>query len=275
VSLLVRAPSTLAQAAISTPRTAELAENFSDPLTTVPQLFMQDAYTPANYGTAAQTNRVIARLIVPRVPRFSLFPFVQLIRPSISLVTVPVGKGRATRTEFGDMQLFDLAVLPWPGRGSGLVMGLGPTFVFPSATNKVAGQGAWQVGPAFGAIYKGIPGFLLGCLIQNPVSFAYTSRTHQSLNTLLFQPIVLQYLGRGFYLKSADATWTIGWHHGAARTLPVSAGLGYVLLREGQQPPLNFFVTGEWMVARHDAPIAPQTTVRFGLTIAFPQFSPW
>jgi len=45
--------------------------------------------------------------------------------------------------------------------------------------------------------------------------------------------------------------------------------------RLGQQPPLNFFVTGEWMASRHDAPIAPQTTVRFGLTIAFPQFSPW
>ena len=272
--LLVRAPS-LAQAAASSPSTAELSEDFADPLTTVPQFFMQNAYTPENYGTAAQANRVIARLIVPRVPRFSLFPFVQLIRPSISLVTVPVGKGRATRTEFGDLQLFDLAVLPWPGRESGFVMGLGPTFVFPSATNKVAGQGAWQVGPAFGAIYKGIPGLLLGCLIQNPVSFAYTSRNHQSLNTLLFQPIVLQYLGWGFYLKSADATWTIGWHQGSARTLPVSVGLGYVLLREGQQPPLNFFVTGEWMASRHDAPIAPQTTVRFGLTIAFPQFSLW
>ena len=272
--LLVRAPS-LAQAAASSPSTAELSEDFADPLTTVPQFFMQNAYTPENYGTAAQANRVIARLIVPRVPRFSLFPFVQLIRPSISLVTVPVGKGRATRTEFGDLQLFDLAVLPWPRRETGLVMGLGPTFVFPSATNKVAGQGAWQVGPAFGAIYKGIPGLLLGCLMQNPVSFAYTSRNHQSLNTLLFQPIVLQYLGRGFYLKSADATWTIGWHQGSARTLPVSVGLGYVLLREGQQPPLNFFVTGEWMASRHDAPIAPQTTVRLGLTIAFPQFSPW
>ena len=131
----------MAQATMANPRTAEVAEDFSDPLTTVPQLFMQDAYTPANYGTAAQTNRVIARLIVPRVPRFSLFPFVQLIRPSISLVTVPVGKGRATRTEFGDLQLFDLAVLPWPGRESGFVMDVGPTFVSPSATNKVAGQG--------------------------------------------------------------------------------------------------------------------------------------
>jgi hypothetical protein len=59
-----------------------------------------------------------------------------------------------------------------------------------------AGQGAWQAGPAFGTIYKGIP-------------------------------------------------------------------------------PLNFFVSGEWMAYRQNAPIAPQMTVRFGLTIAFSQFRPW
>ena len=60
-----------------------------------------------------------------------------------------------------------------------------------------------------------------------------------------------------------------------SKDLTVEQQAKLVLLREGEQPPLNFFLTGEWMVSRHDAPIAPQTTVRFGLTIAFPHFSPW
>jgi hypothetical protein len=34
-------------------------------------------------------------------------------------------------------------------------------------------------------------------------------------------------------------------------------------------------VTGEWTAYRQFAPVAPQTTVRFGLTIAFPDFRPW
>jgi hypothetical protein len=253
---------------------AKLAQEFNDPLTTLPQLFVQDAYTPANYGTDAQTNRVIARLIVPRIPRFSLFPFVQLIRPSFSLVTVPKGRGSATRTEFGDMQLFDLFVLPWPDKGSGLLMGLGPVFVFPTATHPTAGQNAWQVGPAFGAIYKDIPGVLFGILLQNPISFAYTSHDHRPLSTLLVQPILLKHLWRGLYVKSADATWSFGWHDGSPTTLPLSIGLGYVIPREAA-PPFNFFVTGEWMVYRQDAPIAPQTTVRFGVTVAFPEFKVW
>src|SRR5262249_53707190 len=93
--------------------TPDLVRDFNDPLTTLPQVFIQDAYTPANYGTDAQTNRVILRAIVPRIPRLSLFPFVPLVRPTFSLVTVPTGRGSATRTELGDTQLFDFAVLPW------------------------------------------------------------------------------------------------------------------------------------------------------------------
>jgi hypothetical protein len=283
-SLLCRAPATFAQAeapapsaekpAAPTPGAAKLAQEFNDPLTTLPQLFVQDAYTPANYGTRAQTNQVIARLIVPRIPKYSLLPFVQLIRPSVSLVTVPEGKGRAMRTEFGDMGLFDLAVIPWPGEGSGLLMGVGAVFVFPTATDKSAGQGAWQVGPAFGAIYKGIPGILLGGLLQNPISFAYTSSDRRPLSTLLVQPILLKHLWRGLYVKSADATWTFGERPGSGTILPLSLGLGYVIPREGA-PPINVSVSGVWTAYRRNAPVAPQTTVRFGMTIAFPEWTRW
>jgi hypothetical protein len=94
------------------------------------------------------------------------------------------------------------------------------------------------------------------------------------VNTLLVQPIVVKQIWRGLYAKTADATWAFGWHHGSPTTVPLSFGLGYVIPRE-ESPPLNFFVSGEWMVHREDAPIAPQVTVRFGMTVAFPGLSPW
>jgi hypothetical protein len=251
-----------------------LAREFNDPLTTFPQLFITDAYTPSNYGTDAQTNRVIVRAIVPRIPRFSLFPFVQLVRPTLTLVTVPEGRGSATRTELGDMQLFDFAVLPGSSKERGFLWAAGPVFVFPTATHRTAGQGSWQVGPGGGAVYKGIPGVLLGGLIQNPISFAYTSPDRSPTSTLLIQPILLTYIGRGFYLKSADATWAIHWRRHSPTTLPLSFGIGYVRVREGS-PPINLFVAGEWMAYRQFAPVAPQTTVRFGMTIAIPGWRWW
>jgi hypothetical protein len=275
-SFFLQAPGALAQDEdeVGTTDREKLAKEFTDPLTTLPQIFLQDAYTPANYGTDAQTNRVVARVIIPRVPKYSLLPFVQLVRPSFFLVTVPKGKGGATRTAFGDMQLFDVAVLPWPSPESGLRMAVGPVFVFPTATDKAAGQGAWQVGPTFAAIYKGVPWLLAGCLIQNPISFAYTSPDRQPVSTLIFQPVLLAALPSGWYVKSADASWTLSWRHGTPTLVPLSFGIGRVLVREGL-PPINLFVSGEWMAYRQFAPAAPQTTVRFGMTIGFPDFRPW
>jgi len=253
---------------------AELAREFGDPLTTLPQVSIQDVYTPQNFGTDARANKLLLRPIIPRIPKFSLLPFAQLIRPTFSMVTVPTGQGTETRTEFGDIQLLDLAVLPWSSKETGLYMAFGPVFNFPTATHKTAGANAWQLGPAFATIYKGIPGLLLGCLVQNPFSLAYTEERHTTSGTFLFQPLVLAYVGHGFYVKSADSTWSYSWDHGGSGTLPISFGVGYIWLRE-DSPPINVSVTGEWMAYRHDAPVAPQTSIRFALTVAFPQWRPW
>ncbi len=251
----------------------KLIKDFTDPLTTLPQISLKDAFTPANFGTHVQTNQVILRPIIPRLPRFSLFPLIQLIRPSFSLVTVPSAKG-GTRTEFGDIQLFDLAVLPWPSDETHLKIGLGPMFVFPTATSNSAGQGAWQAGPAMGAVYTGIPWLVMGFLLQNPVSFAYTSPKRPPQDTLELQPALALHVWKGWYLRSAEATWAFGWRHHSATVLPLSLGVGDVIVRPGL-PPLNFYVTGQWTVYRKFAPIAPQTGVNFGLIVAFPEFSKW
>jgi hypothetical protein len=249
----------------------KLEQDFTDPLTTLPQLIVRDSFTPANYGSQDETNQFIVRPLIPRVPPRSFLPFAQLIRPTFSLVTVPSSNG-GTRTEFGDIQLFDIAVVPWPNRDqTGLLWGVGPAFVFPTATSTSAGQGAWQAGPALGAIYKGIPRLLIGFIAQNPVSFAYTSPNRPPQNTFLLQPVFAFHLWDKWYLRSAEATWSMGWRRGSPTMLPLSMGLGRTFVRNGL-PPMSFFVTGQWMLYRHYAPQAPQTTINFGMTVAFPEF---
>ncbi len=251
----------------------ELERDFTNPLTTLPQLTLRDSYSPATYGTHVETNQAIFRPIIPRVPPQSLLPFVQLIRPTLSLVTIP-DRGGGTRTEFGDVQVFDVAVLPWPSRDSGFLVGVGPAFVLPTATSLGAGQEAWQIGPTFGGIYTGLPGLLAGCIVQNPISFAYTSIHSQPQNTLLFQPVVALHLYDKWYLRSAEATWVMGWHHHSPTTLPLSVALGRTFVRPGL-PPMSFFVGGQWTAYRQFAPVTAQTTVNFGMTIAFPELKIW
>jgi hypothetical protein len=159
-----------------------LEREFTNPLTTLPQLLVRDSYSPATYGRCnllacprnAETNQIIIRPLFPRIPSNTLLPFIQLVRPTFSVLTVPSSRG-GVRTEFGDLPLFDIAVLPWPDRQkTGVLVGVGLSLVFPTATSKSAGQGAWQTGPALGVLYQGIPGLLVGFVAQNPISFAYT-----------------------------------------------------------------------------------------------------
>lgn len=95
-------PTGFSQTQISNPARETLEEEFVDPLTTLPQVFLKDEFSPVNYGTDVQTNQVVARILIPRIPPNTLLPFVQLIRPTFSLVTLPAPRG--TRTDFGDMR---------------------------------------------------------------------------------------------------------------------------------------------------------------------------
>ena len=272
-SLLMLTVATFAEAqTIATPlgNQEQLERDFTDPLTTLPQVLIRESYTPANYGTAVETNQALIRPLIPRIPANSILPIPQLIRPTFSLVTVPSARG-GTRTEFGDLPIFDIAALPWPDRKkTGILVGVGLAFVFPTATSRSAGQGAWQAGPALGAIYSGIPGVLIGFIAQNPIGFAYTSPNRPPQNTFQLQPVVAVHLWGKWYFRSAEANWTMGWHRRSPTMLPLSAGIGRTFVRPGL-PPMSFFVTGQWMVYRQFAPVAPQTTINFGLTLAFPQ----
>ncbi len=277
-STMVPAALAGAQTSASPPSDEEMLErDFTNPLTTLPQVVVRDSYSPANYGPCvpgvcprnAETNQFIVRPLIPRIPPNTLLPFMQLVRPTFALVTVPGSRG-GTRTEFGDLPMFDIAVLPWPDRRkTGLLIGVGASMVFPTATSKSAGLGAWQAGPALGAIYSGVPGLLVGFIAQNPISFAYTSPARRPQNTFELQPVLALHLLGNWYLRSAEANWNIGWRRHSSTMLPLSVGIGRTLVRPGL-PPMNLFVTGQWMVYRQFTPIAPQTTINFGLTVAFP-----
>jgi hypothetical protein len=169
------------------------------------------------------------------------------------------------------MQLLDLFVSNWPNpKETGFGWGVGPTFVFPTGRVSKAGKHAWEVGPALGVSYRGIPHLMVGFLLQNPISFAYTNSSATPQSQMQFQPLISYTLGRGWYVKSADSTWTVNWRHGSSTTIPISLGFGRVWKFEG--PELNTWVSGEWTAYRQYTNITPMYTVRFGLTLLFPHF---
>jgi len=247
-----------------------LAREVDDPTAILTQLKLQDLYTLRNFQTTAQTNTVQIRPVLPVEP-FNLLPFKQIIRPTFEVDTSATSRDSSTITEFADVQLFDLFLSNWPNpKETGFGWGIGPTFVFPTGRDPKSGDHAWEVGPAAAAAYRGIPRLMVGFLFQDPISFAYTNSSATPQSQMQFQPLISYTLGRGWYVKSADSTWTVNWRRGSSTRIPLSLGFGRVWKFEG--PEVNAWVSGEWTAYRQYTSITPMYTVRFGLTLLFPRF---
>ena len=248
----------------------QLAREVDDPTVVLTQLKFQDLYTPQNFQTSAQTNELQLKVVLPVEPLLFL-PFQQVIRPTFKLQTLATSQSSSTITEFADTELFDLFIPNWPDpKETGFGWAVGPTFVFPTGEVSKAGKHAWQVGPAAAAVYRGVPHLMVGFLFQNPISFAYTNSSPTPQSQMEFQPLVSYTLGRGWYVKSADSTWTVNWRHGSSTTIPISLGLGKIWKLEASE--LNTWVSGEWTAYRQYTRITPMYSVRIGLTLLFPHF---
>ncbi|MGA7869823.1 MAG: hypothetical protein WCA22_02890 [Candidatus Binatus sp.] len=247
-----------------------LAEKVNDPTASLTQFKIQDIYTPAEFGTNAQPNTLQFRpLFAVRPELFA--PLEQLIRPSIQVVTVPRNKGASTTTALDDFQLLDLFVMPWPdAKETRFRWGIGPYFVFPTSTSQFTGKGAWQVGPAWAFGYRGIPRLQIAGLFQQATSFAYTSSHSVPVSSLQIQPILTYQLDRGWYLKSADATWKINYRHHTSTEIPLSAGFGKVW-KFGEGYAMDTSFSAEWMVYRQFDLQTEQLTLRFGVSLLLPK----
>ncbi|MFZ2061748.1 MAG: hypothetical protein WAU82_12105 [Candidatus Binatus sp.] len=249
---------------------AALAEREYDPTASLTQFKIQDIYTPSEYGTNAQPNTLQLRPLLAVRPQL-FTPLEQLIRPSIQIVTVPRNKGATTTTALDDFQLLDLFVMPWPNeQETRFRWGVGPYFVFPTSTSQYTGRGAWQIGPAWAFSYRKIPGLNIAGLFQQATSFAYSSSHSVPVSSLQIQPMLSYQLGRGWYVKSSDATWTINWRHKTSTQMPLSAGFGKVW-KFGAGYAIDTSFSTEWMVYRQFSTQTEQFALRFQMNLLLPQ----
>ena len=246
-----------------------LAEEVNDPVATLTQVQIKDEYTPAEFGTNAQPNTLQFRSVFAVRPHL-FTPLEQLIRPTLQVVNVPRGKGASTTTALDDIDLLDLVVMPFPDVDeTGFRWGIGPYWVFPTSTSQFTGKGAWQVGPALGFAWQ-LQRLKFAWLFQQSTSFAYTSSRSVSVASIQIQPLLTFDLGRGWYLKSADANWRINFRHNSSTQIPLSIGLGKVWnVAEGYS--VNAAVSGEWMAYRQFSTQTEQFTLNFSVNLLLPQ----
>jgi hypothetical protein len=129
-----------------------------------------------------------------------------IARPQFTLLdSVPYvdGQGELQRTTGVGDSVLDVVLSP---RVGGWLLGLGPSFIFPTANLDQTGQGSWQAGPAAVLGYRRTR-WLAGVIVRQWWSFAGAA------DRPAVSQMHLQYI--------ADLFFTGGWSIGTAPTMKV------------------------------------------------------
>ncbi len=151
-------------------------------------------------------------------------------------------------TAFGDTTLLQL-VSPSPELAGDWLLGIGPSWIFPSAASDWTGSGKWQVGP--GALVGYLSGkWILGALVQNWWSFA-GSNSRPDTNSMNLQPVAAYFLPDG---------WSVGysgnilanWESPASNTWTVPIGASVAKVVKLGKLPVRFALGLQWMPVQPD-----------------------
>ncbi|MGC8493263.1 MAG: hypothetical protein ACP5SH_16165 [Syntrophobacteraceae bacterium] len=138
---------------------------------------------------------------------------------------------------------------PAPEIAGKWLLGLGPTFIFPTATSNFTGQGKWQAGP--GAVVGYLADkWILGVFVQNWTSFAGNS-DRAGTNQMNLQPLALYFFGEG---------WSIGysgnvlanWEAGSANIWTVPLGIGVSKVAKFGKLPVKLSLAAQYMPIHPD-----------------------
>jgi hypothetical protein len=153
-----------------------------------------------------------------------------------------------------------------PKTDSHITWGVGPTFVFPTATDSVLGQGKWSIGPA-AVIVVTTKHVVFGAIGNNVWSVAGDG-DRPNVSQLTFQPFINYNLDKGWYLVSAPIL-TANWEASGGNqwTVPLGGGFGRVFAIGKQR--VNATLQAYWNVVTPDG--GADWTLRAQFQLLFPK----
>jgi hypothetical protein len=189
----------------------------------------------------------------------------RLTLPFVESVPQPPGSGNGARSSgLGDIQLG--AVIA-PSRRTGWLWGIGPTFVFPSASADALGQGKWQAGPAAVGGYMGRK-WTAYAIAQQWWSFAGDD-DRPATSQLSLEYVLLRSLPRRWQV-GMQPTLSVDWEASAGNrvSLPVGLGAGRTF-RIGGIPVQLWLEADYYPVRPHDG-AGPRWDVQLEVTPVVP-----
>ena len=231
----------------------EVNRQLNNPLTSMWSLVFRDTLSilDGDAVESSELNNLLNFQPVLSVPIGE--DLIMINRPVIPLVTTPqydftsgTGVYEDHVTGLGDIVW---PIMVGPDKSRGFIWGVGPTFIFPTATNDALGKGKWQTGPAGVGLYM-TDDWVFGALAQQWWSFAGDDDRPETSS------LSAQY----FIWRTLPGAWQVGmspvvlvdWKadSGNQVTLPVGLGIGKTI-KVGKMP-LKIIAEIEYAVVRPD-----------------------
>jgi len=244
---------------------AELAKQLSNPVASLISVPFQANYDfdigPTGNGSRFTLN-IQPVIPIPISKDWNLI--VRTIMPIISQhdVFYPALPQDRTQSGLGDItqSFFFSPKLPGPG---GIIWGLGPVVLYPSATDDLLGGEKWGLGPTL-VLLKQDKGWTFGVLANQIWSIAGNDN-RQNISATFLQPFV-NYTTKTHTTFGVDTESTYDWKD-SQWTVPINAFVSQIL-KIGKQP-----VSIQLGVRYYaDGPSgAPDWGVRLNFTLLFPE----
>jgi hypothetical protein len=223
-----------------------------------------------NVGPYKATQNVLN--IQPVIPVHLTEEWNLITRTILPVVWQPYTGSDPANSSLGNFGLGDLnpSLFMSPAHPGKIIWGVGPAFVFPTATDPRLGQGKWSAGPSIVLLAQ--PGhWTLGLLANNVWSFAGESN-RPTVNQFLAQYFINYNLSHGWYLTSAPII-TANWaapHASDVWTVPFGGGIGRIM-KVGFQP-INLQLSAYGNVAHPTG--ASTWGIRLVVAFLFPELTP-
>lgn len=132
-----------AEAEAADSSTGDLAKKTQNPVSDLISLPIQ---TNFNFKVRAKDKTQSITLVQPVIPMSLTDEWNVIVRPILPLVNQPETPRQGRTFGLGDLNLQTFFTPAKPGK---VIWGIGPSLVFPTATDDVLGTEQWSAGPAF------------------------------------------------------------------------------------------------------------------------------
>jgi hypothetical protein len=144
----------------------------------------------------------------------------------------------------------------------GWIVGVGPAFLYPSATDSALGSGKWGAGPT-AVLLQQKKGWTYGALVNHVWSFAGWG--DENVSSTFLQPFI-SYTTNKQTTLTLNTESTYDWTH-SQWTVPLNLMLSQLVKIDKQ--PIQFQIGGRYYAEKPDG--GPDWGLRFTITFLFPK----